>query len=294
MGRSDSLGEKIVIKSASTALLLMFSVSVTAESVELPHKFVNGEVADADQVNENLSALASGINNLSDRVQNIEATAAGNTEQSLRHGEDLSYTSIRRAPGTVIQYNHYKGSTLAPETTPTYYVITRVPFKEFGSGRSYAITFPQPYETVSDGIGKRYETEFISEHQIAGDDHCSDAYKVITIQEARVCVFPRETRRVWMKDYTNTSTDAAGIVHMAELRLEMLVGETLITLGYEISKSEYNPRQTSDPNWDLADFDWDFTRAFDTKVMDHYPVEEWFYDLDSLINEIYIERLEVD
>ena len=50
-----------------------FSELATALSVTLPHTFVNGQVADAAQVNENFSALETGINTLEATLSQCES-----------------------------------------------------------------------------------------------------------------------------------------------------------------------------------------------------------------------------
>ncbi len=74
---------KMVSRLITALFILAFGVSVQA--VDIPNTFSNGTVADADQVNENFTALKNGINDVNNSVDGyLEVTISGGGTMFVR------------------------------------------------------------------------------------------------------------------------------------------------------------------------------------------------------------------
>jgi hypothetical protein len=60
---------------ALIAAALAYPVSLLASAVTIPNTFVNGQVADANQVNANFSALATAVNDNNSQINTLNATS---------------------------------------------------------------------------------------------------------------------------------------------------------------------------------------------------------------------------
>ena len=83
--------------------VLLLPVSVVASSVEVPNLFVNGTIADADQVNANFVAVEDAVNDNDARLTAVEAApgvrayaAVDSSGPALVAGQTFGFASIRR------------------------------------------------------------------------------------------------------------------------------------------------------------------------------------------------------
>ncbi len=79
--------------------VLSSPASTTASSVFVPHTFINGEIADANQVNENFTVIAASVNDNDRRVEALEATVKALQDELLAITGTLSSVDGRLTSG---------------------------------------------------------------------------------------------------------------------------------------------------------------------------------------------------
>jgi hypothetical protein len=98
---------------ATTPLIVLLALTGFAlADFTTPHTFVNGTVADADQVNENFTAIANTLDALDARLAQLESTAAVGPGSALRivygevdaDGTVLAGTGFSAVPFTILGF----------------------------------------------------------------------------------------------------------------------------------------------------------------------------------------------
>lgn len=97
--------------------------SIYAEPVTVPNTFNNGEVADADKVNENFNHLSTEINSAKTRLDGLEGNSSATSFHTISYGYKTS------VPGDIVTINNSE------------YRVARLPFLEFSTNDRCAVTF---------------------------------------------------------------------------------------------------------------------------------------------------------
>jgi hypothetical protein len=146
---------------ATTPLIVLLALSGFAlANFTTPHTFVNGTVADADQVNQNFSAIADVLDDLESRLSQLENTAAVGPGSALRivygevdaNGTVLAGTGFSAIPFTMSGFTAIASGPWGG--TPTTFVevpgttVYKISVADNGGGANVSILDPATDQPV--------------------------------------------------------------------------------------------------------------------------------------------------
>ena len=305
------MGTKSTIAVISTSLFAHIAVA------EVPYQFANGQVADANQVNANFTALTDSVNELSattattldslqselsqqsstvesieSRVETLESGASPGS--SPNYLSNVSYQFLAADVGQVLEVQDSKGNS-------GQYVIAKFPFAEFSSYETYSITIPIRVQESNDN-GQVLHIPSLNSTNLFGQSR-SCGGRQLTISGFPGCLTVTESRSIGGYDWRGyeNQTDTLRVWQGVTFNLQITVGETSVGWGATFSDQEFAVQSEGgsdfgypvDPQFNNENFNWDFTQAFDPALMDREPVEEWLTQIDQLVDYIIIERMPV-
>ena len=312
MGWRNNVGRRLVLHKLTTVIFATSFLTQCALA-DVPYQFSNGEVADANQVNANFNALNDSVSELSEITTNAfeslesELEQQSSTVESIQQRvgalesssstvsvpEYLASVSYQRSAATIGQLLELQD----PEGKLRRYVVTKFPFAEFSSYSTYSMTFPLELRESNDNGQSLQSPSLTSTNLFGRPFQCSGLQ--LSISGFPACLQLSEYRTLSGQDWRayENSTDFFSVRQTVTVSLQIIVGETLVGWGTTISDLEFAVQSdgvsdygfSTDPEFDNENFNWDFTQAFATELMDREPVEFWINQIDQLIDYIVIE-----
>jgi len=225
---------------------------------EVPHTFVSGEAAKASEVNENFTFL-------NNKVNSIENNSSV-TGTSSNYIPDLHGITYQKKSSSI-------GETITIENKD--YIMTAIPFKEFGTGDKYYLKIPIDWANDTYGWwdfsharnGLMSDSELLISGFPTNLDYTTDMWGITILK--------------------NTTTNKFKLTQKYQINLHfsILVNKTKINIG---TPYDYNNIQQEIDNIDSVDYD--FTKSVDYDAFVHD--DTLLQNIDDWID--YIEIIKID
>ena len=242
--------------------VLLLTTGLTQAQTQVPNTLQAGQPARAADVNENFSALAGSINQMSTEVAALdgrlgllETTGSSGCNAGVSSGwlsaHTITYSYIPAAVGTPITVGGGTG-----------WVLVRVPFVEYGSGLRYILDLPMV-------TGAQVDLHF--SHVKPVNPSCAPL--LISGFPASADVSDGRTY-TWSQPFRGVSTESR-----YDVSTTIWVGETAVTVSTGITFPELNIALGSDT------YDYTF---FPLAEMPH--IDDFINSFDDFIDYLHIEE----
>ncbi|TDO99824.1 hypothetical protein [Marinomonas balearica] len=230
---------------------------------DVPNIFISGSPAKAAEVNQNFNALDSKITSANSRISALEDASeqADECESEDYWSANIQKISYEPKSSTIgLQLNYYS----------TNYRVVEVPFKEFGTGDLYKVRFPAE-ERSSDSIYAYLSTRHVSDFS-----ECS-SFNISSFPVSDNSLFVNRTFSIVNNGTTKSQSNLS-----ASYSLGVKIGETYLSLSFNVSKTETDPV--------VSPGDYDFTDDFNTNNM---TTDQALIDaLDNLVDYVQITKVQ--